>query len=107
MKAHSVAQINFTKLHGLGVRYIIFDKDNTLTEPYARNYFNKAIEDAMLKECQQAFGIKNMALLSNSVGSKDDPEHSEAKTVESTLGISVIRHDKKKPAVHDDIMHHF
>ncbi len=23
------------------------------------------------------------------------------------MGISVIRHDKKKPAVHEDIMHHF
>jgi phosphatidylglycerophosphatase GEP4 len=61
----------------------------------------------MLKDCKQSFGINNMAVLSNSVGSKDDPEHAEAELVEKSMGVSVIRHKKKKPAVHDDIMHHF
>jgi len=107
VRAHSVAHINYAKLHGLGVRYIVFDKDNTLTAPYSRTYFNKEIENAMLNNCKAAFGIKNMAVLSNSVGSKDDPDYAEAKIVEESLGISVIRHEKKKPAVHEDIMHHF
>ena len=41
------------------------------------------------------------------MGSRDDPENIEAKIVEKTLGLSVIRHEKKKPAVRDDILLHF
>ena len=48
-----------------------------------------------------------MAVLSNSVGSKDDPGHAEAIIVEGTLGMAVIRHERKKPAVRDDVLEHF
>jgi phosphatidylglycerophosphatase GEP4 len=48
-----------------------------------------------------------MAVLSNSAGSKDDKDYADAKAVEETLGIKVIRHKSKKPAVRDDILHHF
>ena len=98
------AHINYRKLHELGIRHIIFDKDNTLTAPYARRYFNEEIEGAMLRDCKVVFGRENVAILSNSAGSKDDPGHKEAKVIEETLGLPVIRHKLKKPAVHSDIM---
>lgn len=107
VRAKSVDQIDFKKLHGLGLRYIVFDKDNTLTEPYARTFFNGNIESAILKECKVAFGAANVAVLSNSVGSKDDPGYAEAERVEGSLKLPVIKHKYKKPAVHEDIMRHF
>ena len=48
-----------------------------------------------------------MAIISNSVGSTDDKEGKEAEVVEKTLGLPVIRHERKKPAVRDDILDHF
>ena len=49
-----------------------------------------------------------MAVLSNSAGSKDDKDYADAtKAAEETFGIKVIRHKSKKPAVRDDILHHF
>uniref|UniRef100_A0A7S3HZI1 Uncharacterized protein n=1 Tax=Favella ehrenbergii TaxID=182087 RepID=A0A7S3HZI1_9SPIT len=107
VRAHSPAYVNYRKLHGLGIRHIVFDKDNTLTQPYTRDYFNKEIEHALLKECKEVFGEANVAILSNSAGSRDDPDHAEAKVIEQSLKLPVIRHELKKPAVHDDIMHHF
>jgi phosphatidylglycerophosphatase GEP4 len=35
-KVASVAAIDFNQLHKSGIRYIVFDKDNTLTAPYKR-----------------------------------------------------------------------
>ena len=48
-----------------------------------------------------------MAILSNSVGSREDKGFEEALRVEETLGISVIRHMQKKPEVKEDIYLHF
>ena len=107
VRAQSVAHINYAKLASCGIKYVVFDKDNTLTEPYVDEYFNEDLQRGILKECEKAFKIDNMAILSNSVGSKDDPEGREAKKVERTLGLKVIRHVNKKPAVSEEILQHF
>ena len=42
------------------------------------------------------------------MGSKDDaPDYFETMEVERTLQLPVIRHEKKKPAVKEDILRHF
>ena len=99
VRAESVAHINYQSLNELGIKYIVFDKDNTLTAPYIREYFSEMLEKAVINDCQEVFTIRNMAVLSNSVGSKDDLNYEEAKIVEKTLGLPVIRHVKKNPAV--------
>ncbi len=48
-----------------------------------------------------------MAILSNSVGSKEDKGHKEAKLLEEKIGVSVIRHERKKPEVEEDILRQF
>lgn len=48
VRTHNVARIDFKKLHGQGIRYIVFDKDNTLTAPFERSYFSPEIEHAIL-----------------------------------------------------------
>jgi len=53
------------------------------------------------------FGRKNVAILSNSAGTKDDPGYEDAKKIESDMGISVIRHDEKKPGGLQEVLDHF
>ena len=40
IRAKSVAHINYAKLANCGIKYLVFDKDNTLTEPYKMQYEN-------------------------------------------------------------------
>jgi phosphatidylglycerophosphatase GEP4 len=87
------------------VKYLVFDKDNTLTVPYERA-LHQSIEKEFLK-CKAIYGAENMAILSNSVGSKEDKGFKEAEKVEKEIGIAVIRHEKKKPEVREDIFRHF
>mgnify|MGYP000293479449 CR=1 FL=1 len=47
-----------------------------------------------------------MAILSNSAGSCDDADFSDALRFEQSLGIPVIRHQIKKPACIDEVQHY-
>ena len=66
------------------VKYVIFDKDNTLTLPYINKYYNSKIE-MKVKESIDIYGFENVAILSNSVGSSDDKNYEEAKKIENEL----------------------
>jgi phosphatidylglycerophosphatase GEP4 len=76
-----------------------------LTIPYEREA-PPDIVDA-INRCLSVYGPDNVAILSNSVGSREDKGFEEAMKVEDTLGISVIRHMLKKPEVKEDIYLHF
>jgi len=73
-----------------GIKYVVFDKDNTLTLPYERS-MHPSVERNILR-CLELYGPDHVAILSNSVGSREDKGFSEAIEVEKTLGIAVIRH---------------
>ena len=98
--------IDFKKLKELGIRHIVFDKDNTLTFVHERQYMTRGLGE-MVVEVVELFGKGNVAILSNSIGSKDDAVNDEAKVCEETLGLPVIRHKHKKPNVLDEILNHF
>ena len=86
VKAKSVKSINWKNMRSLGIKYLIFDKDNTLTRPYVREYYSDDIESVILEDCAAEFTLENMAILSNSVGSSDDaPDYTETAQVEETL----------------------
>jgi phosphatidylglycerophosphatase GEP4 len=84
------------------IKYIVFDKDNTLTLPHKTKFANDEIELKM-KEFQQVFGKNNISILSNSAGSRDDKEYREAEEIEFNTKIKVIRHENKKPNVCKEI----
>ena len=66
-------------LYASGIRYIVFDKDNTLTVPYSHHYFSDLLMKSVLVDAANSLnGVRNIALLSNSVGSSDDKDYSEA-----------------------------
>lgn len=98
--------IDWKALQERGFKGVIFDKDNTLTAPYALAVW-PALAPA-LQECQSFFS-GHIALLSNSAGLYQfDPEGAEANALEERLGIPVIRHSTKKPAgTADDVKKHF
>jgi len=98
--------VDWKALRDRGFEGVVFDKDNTLTAPYAL-----AVWPALgpsLQECQAIFEGR-VALLSNSAGLYQfDPDGVEAKALEERLGIPVIRHGTKKPAgTAEDISKHF
>ncbi|KAF0749619.1 hypothetical protein AaE_006985 [Aphanomyces astaci] len=88
--------IPFAELHAMGFKGVVFDKDNTLTVPYARRIVPH-VSDA-LRDSQRIFGSDRVVIFSNSAGSSDDlPDFAEAATVETELKVNVLRHGVKKP----------
>lgn len=75
---------------------MVFDKDNTLTAPYARDVHPDAAP--ALEEARREFG-GDVVLLSNSAGlAQYDPDGAVAEALEADLGVRVLRHASKKPA---------
>jgi phosphatidylglycerophosphatase GEP4 len=102
----SISEIDFENVkESAGIQAIVFDKDNTITSPYENSIHPLA--DPGLKRAIQVFGSKNVAILSNSAGTLDDPDYKDAKAIESALGIAVIRHEEKKPGGLNAVLQHF
>eukprot|EP00879_Flechtneria_rotunda_P017457 GHRR01018295.1.p1 GENE.GHRR01018295.1~~GHRR01018295.1.p1 ORF type:complete len:236 (+),score=82.85 GHRR01018295.1:270-977(+) len=91
-----ITWINWSAMKQAGFKLCIFDKDNTLCEPFAL-----AVDPNLLpsvQASQQAFG-SNIVLYSNSAGLMQyDPHGEEAAALEAAFGIHVLRHKDKKPA---------
>jgi len=100
------------------IKAIIFDKDNTLTLPYANKLAPQAVK--IVQECQKIFGSHHalktssqlltvfflhtffsgrdrVLVVSNSVGSADDPAGDLASRLEATLDMHVLVHKTRKP----------
>lgn len=88
--------VKWEELRRAGFKGCIFDKDNTLTEPYAMKVHPFASQ--ALTECIRVFGKEKVVLYSNSAGlTQFDPEGKEAEKMENALGLVVLRHGEKKP----------
>ena len=104
VEVNNIADLDFRKLKSLGCRGVVFDKDNTLTAPYI-DEVEPSLADA-LNEARDAFG-GNVAVLSNSAGTPDDPGHLAAERVEKALGVPVLRRPEKKPRGFEAVRTHF
>ncbi|CAB9502188.1 Conserved hypothetical protein [Seminavis robusta] len=102
----TVSEINYALLkERCGIHAVVFDKDNTLTAPYENVIHPNA--RAGLATAIETFGVSNVAILSNSAGTKDDPDYEDAIAIEAALGIAVIKHDEKKPGGLEETLQHF
>ena len=102
----TISDLNYqTMRDACGIKAIIFDKDNTLTAPYGTTVHENAALG--LRNALDVFGHENVAILSNSAGTKDDPGYEDADRIERELGINVIRHDEKKPGGLEEVLKHF
>lgn len=98
--------VNWGALRAAGFQGCVFDKDNTLTEPYSLELHPHV--KTSLEECRRVFDGR-LVLYSNSAGLQQfDPEGKEAAALEAALGIPVLRHREKKPAGgSEDMEQHF
>lgn len=102
----TISHLNYTALKECaGIRAVVFDKDNTLTAPYALAVHPDAVEG--LQAAIAVFGTDNVAIFSNSAGTGDDPGYEDALRIEEALGIAVIRHNEKKPGGLAELLAHF
>ncbi len=93
-RARSVGEIDFVRLrHTLGCRFVVFDKDNTLTLPYDE----RLVHPQAFANCVNVFGHAHVLLFSNTAGSPDDSDYAEARRLEQQLGVRVLRHRERKP----------
>lgn len=91
-----ISWIDWQALKKSGFQGVILDKDNTITAPYVQTVWPSLASS--LEDCKKAFNGR-VALLSNSAGLYQyDPNGIEAKALEDTLRIPVIRHGSKKPS---------
>ena len=97
-------KIDIAKLKRRGIKYIVFDKDNTICKPYESEVYDKFKEK--VEEFKCCFP-NSVAFLSNSAGSSDDMDFCEALQVERATGIPVIRHALKKPGCVADVLGFF
>lgn len=93
-----------------GIKAVIFDKDNTLTAPYKTEWFNARLLDCV-SDCKTEFGPQNVAICSNTAGSKKDRvkfNYAGAEEIQVILDVKVIRHDLNKPLTPvSEIIEHF
>lgn len=102
----TVSDVNYQALRDhCGIKAVIFDKDNTLTAPYENSLHPRA--KFGLQSALDTFGTANVAILSNSAGTDDDPGFVDGKEIEESLGIAVIKHSDKKPGGLEEVMRHF
>ena len=100
-----VGCVDWTELKAAGIRGVAFDKDNTLTAPYSDEL--DPVAQVSVEHCQKAFGTDRIVIVSNSAGGRDDTGWENAEAVENSLGITVLRHGKKKPAGGRELMEWF
>ena len=93
--------INLEFLKKEGVKYIVFDKDNTLSVCYGRH-----IHESIRPKIDEfkAFFPSRIAILSNSVGSCDDVGFRDAINTERSFNIPVIQHIHKKPNCLEEVL---
>ncbi|KAJ2816480.1 hypothetical protein GGI24_005711, partial [Coemansia furcata] len=82
-----------------GIKYLVFDKDNCLTAPYATEIHSE-FQHAW-SQCISVFTRSNILIVSNSAGTSDS---TSAHEVEVALGVPVLRHRIKKPGCGQEIL---
>ena len=99
VRVRSVADIPYADLKARGFKALVFDKDATLTLPYADNA--PPSSRVAIEAARAAFGDGRVVILSNSIGT---PGYEvEAARCEAALGLPVVVHRTKKPGGADDL----
>ena len=93
------------ELVDMGMKHVVFDKDNTITAPYSSVLDPDVAES--FNACVEAFGKENVVIFSNTAGSPDDKGHVEAEGLEKNFGVPVLRHERRKPQGGDDLRRKF
>ena len=103
----NVKFIDFEDLKAKGIRYLVFDKDNTLTKTYEFNYYDHEIKETIIK-AKQSFGFENMLVVSNSIEKDKKQENSQkSKIFINEEPLMLLMTKEKKPFNFDEILMEF
>ncbi len=89
-----IGGVNPESLKKLGIRGVIFDKDNTLTDPYDDKVRPQLMD--CLADYRRVFG-EGLAIMSNDAGTSDDLGFVKARELEEKLDLAVLSGHLKKP----------
>lgn len=103
IRVSTIAAVDWTALQRSGISAVVFDKDNTLTAPYA-NQLHPDLESAV-RQCVSVFG-SSAIIFSNHAGSGDDKGHAAALALEREIQLPVLRHTSRKPNGLDSVTAH-
>lgn len=101
LKVSSICEVPFRQLHEDGFEWLVYDKDNTLTLPYA-DCVHESVREAF-EASLEVFGRDKVIVFSNSAGSADDLNFAEATRLEQSLGVAILRHQERKPGGGQDL----
>ncbi|KAI8809712.1 mitochondrial PGP phosphatase-domain-containing protein [Cladochytrium replicatum] len=102
--ANDIRNVRWGELkHRGGIRAVVFDKDNTLTAPYAPT-IHPPFRDTW-REILEVFGRNRILIVSNSAGTKDATKK-HATIIESEFEVPVFRHTHKKPRGGPELLSH-
>lgn len=84
------------------IRAVILDKDNCFAIPHQNEVY--APYWAKFQELRRAYPGSRLLIVSNTAGTRDDPNSAQAKLLERNTGVQVLRHKAKKPGCGDEIL---
>ncbi|KAL4493439.1 hypothetical protein ABPG72_007447 [Tetrahymena utriculariae] len=97
-----IDQIDYSKLKELGIKYLVFDKDNTLTAHLKNEFYDNKIQSCVRNEIKQTYDENSQIyIVSNSI--KTEQKQNE---VQQNLGIQLILTNQKKPHNFQEIINH-
>ena len=87
------------------IKAVVLDKDNCFAFPKENKVWHEYENKwELLRNTYQG---RALLIVSNSAGSNDDIDNVQAKFIEDTIGVHVLRHSTKKPGCHDEIVDYF
>lgn len=87
------------------IKAIVLDKDNCFAKDHDDKVY-PAYEQVWL-ELQKHYPKERILIVSNSAGTSDDKDFKQAQVLESSTGVTVLRHATKKPGCHPEVLEYF
>lgn len=109
-------EINFELLKKQhNVKYIVLDKDNCISADKAPRIYPAYLHHNWKDGLLQHFDLSRVLIVSNSMGSSDDPSYVQVKEFQqnyqedtkSNVTLPILKHNHKKPGCNQQIIHHF
>ncbi|KAI9860749.1 MAG: hypothetical protein M1813_005672 [Trichoglossum hirsutum] len=87
------------------IKAVVLDKDNCFAAPHENTVY-KPYNDKF-QQLREAYPGNRLLIVSNSAGTRDDPDGKEADLLEMNTGVKVLRHNTKKPGCRAEVFDHF
>lgn len=100
-----IRHINLELIKKAGIKGCVLDRDYTITKQGDTNMYSKSSE--FINELVDTFPKDKIIIVSNSAGSCDDAYFKDAKNLEESIGINVLRHGTKKPDGKKELQKYF